>query len=258
MPKVAHLRNKETDLFCAAQDVIRKHVLTNFHEEKNDPPPDIFGTNLLTKVFTRKNASPPGSRVFQPTGTIFELFHEDRTINVASRELTRFNYSHNRINALPPGDLVFQATETIFVSGKDFMETNLLTKFHDDRKQNLASRDIIETNLVTKFHEDRKIIVASVVLTRQKTTHDAQRTTDKRRSQKLTCAQFYNDPAKLRLLVYPLLHYNHTRKNVMTPGGRVFLMNRNNGLHIFHDWVNHATSRDGHVSQLTKPFPTNV
>ncbi|KAH3832267.1 hypothetical protein DPMN_105548 [Dreissena polymorpha] len=65
--------------------------------------------------------------------------------------------------------------------------TNLLTKFHEDRKINVASRvftkkkmpcpgghvfqaniiffeliqDIIETNLLTKFHEDWKINVAS-------------------------------------------------------------------------------------------------
>ncbi|KAH3843154.1 hypothetical protein DPMN_116663 [Dreissena polymorpha] len=62
---------------------------------------DIFGTNILSKVLARKNAPPPGSHVFQPTGIIFELvqdiigknlltkFHEDWTINVASRELTR-------------------------------------------------------------------------------------------------------------------------------------------------------------------------
>ncbi|KAH3801043.1 hypothetical protein DPMN_154687 [Dreissena polymorpha] len=54
---------------------------------------DIIGTNLLSK----KNAPPPGGHVFQPTGIIFELiqgiigmnlltkFHEDQTINVASR-----------------------------------------------------------------------------------------------------------------------------------------------------------------------------
>ncbi|KAH3859475.1 hypothetical protein DPMN_102290 [Dreissena polymorpha] len=41
---------------------------------------DIIKTNVLTK----KNASPPGDHVFQTTETIFELFHEDPTINVAS------------------------------------------------------------------------------------------------------------------------------------------------------------------------------
>ncbi|KAH3861112.1 hypothetical protein DPMN_024040 [Dreissena polymorpha] len=87
---------------------------------------------------------PPGGHVFQPTGIIFELvqdiiemnlltkFHEDWTINVASRVLTRFYYSHIRKNSPP-----------------------------------LSSHDIIGTNLLSKFHEDRKINVASIVLTRK-------------------------------------------------------------------------------------------
>ena len=51
---------------------------------------DIIGTNLLT------------------------TFHEDQKINVASRVLTRFNYSHKRKNAPPPGRHVFQPTGVIF------------------------------------------------------------------------------------------------------------------------------------------------
>ncbi|KAH3836139.1 hypothetical protein DPMN_109509 [Dreissena polymorpha] len=51
---------------------------------------------------------PPGDHVFQATGTIFKLvqdiigtnllkkFHDDRTINVASRVLTRFYNSHKQ------------------------------------------------------------------------------------------------------------------------------------------------------------------
>ncbi|KAH3834225.1 hypothetical protein DPMN_107545 [Dreissena polymorpha] len=78
---------------------------------------------------------------------------------------------------------------------------NLLTKFHEDRTINVASRKkcpapwqpcfsskhIIETNLLTKFHEDWTINVASRGFTRQMLTpHNGRRTTDKRRSQKLT------------------------------------------------------------------------
>ncbi|KAH3871406.1 hypothetical protein DPMN_034606 [Dreissena polymorpha] len=61
------------------------------------------GTNLLTKFLASrvKNAPPNGGNVFLPTRTIFKLFqdiigkslltkfHEDRTINVTSRKLTR-------------------------------------------------------------------------------------------------------------------------------------------------------------------------
>ncbi|KAH3715488.1 hypothetical protein DPMN_058199 [Dreissena polymorpha] len=98
-------------------------------------------------------------------------FHEDRTVNVASRVLTRFYYSHIRKNAPPLGAI-----------------TNLLTKFHEDWTLKVASRpykekcpapgghvfkatgiifelvqDIIRMNLLTKFHEDRTINVASRV-----------------------------------------------------------------------------------------------
>ncbi|KAH3864002.1 hypothetical protein DPMN_027012 [Dreissena polymorpha] len=76
-------------------------------------------------------------------------FHEDQTNNVASRVLTRFYYrhiySHIWKNAPPLGSYVFQAK--VYYShikknappfgshvfqANDIMETNLLTKFHED------------------------------------------------------------------------------------------------------------------------------
>ncbi|KAH3875609.1 hypothetical protein DPMN_038879 [Dreissena polymorpha] len=134
-----------------AQNIIGTNLLTKFHEDQK--------IHVASRVLARKNAPPPGSHVFQPTGIIFELvqdiigmnlltnFHKDQTINVASRV-------H-----------VFQANVTIFELIQDIIETNLLTKFHDDWTKNVASRE----------------------LTRQMLTlHNAQRTTDKRRSH---CAQ---------------------------------------------------------------------
>ncbi|KAH3690303.1 hypothetical protein DPMN_191073 [Dreissena polymorpha] len=109
--------------------------------------------NVASRVLTRKNAPPPGGHVFQSTDIIFELvqdiigmnlltkFHEDRTINVASRVLTRFCYSHLRKNAPPLGSHVFQANVTIFKLIQDIIETNLLTKFHEDWTINVASRE---------------------------------------------------------------------------------------------------------------------
>ncbi|KAH3748781.1 hypothetical protein DPMN_183236 [Dreissena polymorpha] len=117
---------------------------------------------------------------------ILTKFHEDRKINVASRELTRKN-------AAPPGGHVFQPTGIIFKLVQDIIGTNLLTKFHEDWTINVSSRaknapplgshvfqanvtifeliqDIIETNLLTKFHEDWTINVAARVLTRQMLT----------------------------------------------------------------------------------------
>ncbi|KAH3824307.1 hypothetical protein DPMN_126141 [Dreissena polymorpha] len=82
-----------------------------------------------------KNAPPPDGHVFKATKTIFELIqdiietnlltkiHEDRKINVASRVLTRFYYSHIRKNAPPPGG-----------------------HFHEDPKINVASRVLTRKN----------------------------------------------------------------------------------------------------------------
>ncbi|KAH3703515.1 hypothetical protein DPMN_078553 [Dreissena polymorpha] len=138
---------------------------------KSDSP-----TSLEPPHSTRKNAPPTGGHVFQATGTTFELvhniigtnlltkFHDDRTINMASRVLTR---------PRPLGGHVFPPTGTIFELIQDVIETNHQTKFHDDRTINVASRVLTRknapplTNLLTKFHEDRKINVASRVLTRK-------------------------------------------------------------------------------------------
>ncbi|KAH3700609.1 hypothetical protein DPMN_075586 [Dreissena polymorpha] len=139
-------------------------VLTRFyysHIRKNAPPLGSHVFQAKVTIFklikdimlTRKNAPPPGGHVFQPTGIIFKLFqdiigmnlltkfHEDQTINVASRVLTRFYYSHIRKNAPPLGSHVFQANVTIFELIQDIIETNLLTKFHEDWTINVASRE---------------------------------------------------------------------------------------------------------------------
>ncbi|KAH3781053.1 hypothetical protein DPMN_158878 [Dreissena polymorpha] len=90
-------------------------------------------------------------------------------------------------NAPPTGAHVFKATRTIFDLVQDTIGTNLLTKFHDDRKINVASRvftrknasppwrpcfqptgiifehvqDNIGMKLLVKFHEDQTINMAS-------------------------------------------------------------------------------------------------
>ncbi|KAH3730910.1 hypothetical protein DPMN_056909, partial [Dreissena polymorpha] len=63
-------------------------------------------------------------------------FHEDWTINVASRVK----------NAPPLGSHVFQAKVTIFELIQDIIGTNLLSKFHEDRKINVASRVLTRKN----------------------------------------------------------------------------------------------------------------
>ncbi|KAH3891213.1 hypothetical protein DPMN_015303 [Dreissena polymorpha] len=93
--------------------------------------------------------------VFQPTGIIFKLFHEDRTINVASKVK----------NAPPLGSHVFQAKATIFELIHDIIGTNnlskVLTRFYYSHITKFPY--IIKTNLLTKFHEDWTINVASRV-----------------------------------------------------------------------------------------------
>ncbi|KAH3856879.1 hypothetical protein DPMN_099474 [Dreissena polymorpha] len=141
-------------------DIIGTNLLTKFHEDrtinvasrvKNAPTPgghvlkatetifklvqDIIGTNLQTKVLTRKNAPPPGGH-----------FHEDLTINVASRVLIRKN-------APPLGSHVFQANLTIFELIQVIIETNLLTKQmltqHNSRR---TTED--EQKAITKAHHE--------------------------------------------------------------------------------------------------------
>ncbi|KAH3820630.1 hypothetical protein DPMN_122376 [Dreissena polymorpha] len=127
-----HIFKQTGYIFVHIQNIIKTNILSKLHED--------WTINFFTII--RKNAPPPGGHVFQPTRTIFELvqdiigtiilvskFHEDQTINVASRE-----------NAPPLGGHVFQATGTIFELVQDIIGTNLLAKVHDHRPINVASK----------------------------------------------------------------------------------------------------------------------
>ncbi|KAH3749139.1 hypothetical protein DPMN_183630 [Dreissena polymorpha] len=179
-PLGSHVFKANVTIFELIQDSIKTNLLTKFHEDWTinanvdgsrhtthdglkaitkahhfELIQDISGTNLLTKfheykkinvasrVLTRKNARPPGSRVFQPTANrvyptdcfsfwavvniiginLLTKFYEDQTINVASRE-----------KCPAPWQPFFQANVTIFELIQDIIETNLLTKFHEDWK----------------------------------------------------------------------------------------------------------------------------
>ncbi|KAH3697345.1 hypothetical protein DPMN_084844 [Dreissena polymorpha] len=56
-----------------------------------------------------------------------------------------------KTNNLPPGGHVFQATGTIFYLFRDIIMANLLTKFHDDRNINMASRVLTKKNATTPW-----------------------------------------------------------------------------------------------------------
>ncbi|KAH3737599.1 hypothetical protein DPMN_044192 [Dreissena polymorpha] len=134
--------------------------------------------------------------VYQPTGIIFKLrkdiigmnllteFHEDRTINVASRvkiENTRTinvaSRMYTRKNAPPPGGH-FHEDQTIYVASIEKNATHLGSHvFQANVTIFELIKDINETNLLTvhvNIHEDWTINVASRELTRQMlTAHDA-------------------------------------------------------------------------------------
>ncbi|KAH3713477.1 hypothetical protein DPMN_073270 [Dreissena polymorpha] len=89
-------------------------------------------------------------------------------------------------NAPPLGSYVFQAKVTNFVLIQNIIGTNLLSKFHEDLKINVASRVLTrkfrencpapwrpyinKTNVLTKFHDDWAKIVTSRVFTRNTAT----------------------------------------------------------------------------------------
>ncbi|KAH3781819.1 hypothetical protein DPMN_159726 [Dreissena polymorpha] len=108
-----------------------------------------FDANKPTKKQTNRQGKnnmidslPPVGYVFQPTGTIFQLlhdsigtnlvtkFHEDWTINVA----TRYHIRKNAYPRLPYG-----------------IRTNLQAKFHEDWTINMASRVLTRENALSPF-----------------------------------------------------------------------------------------------------------
>ncbi|KAH3801385.1 hypothetical protein DPMN_155034 [Dreissena polymorpha] len=106
-------------------------------------------------------------------------FHEDWTINVASRVLKRLI----RKNAPPPGAHVFEPTGTIFELAQNIIGTNHLTKFHDDGQYTGTIfepvQDVIGKIVLTKFHDVWTVNVASRLFTRQMfTPHNTYRMTD--------------------------------------------------------------------------------
>ncbi|KAH3783859.1 hypothetical protein DPMN_161809 [Dreissena polymorpha] len=145
--------------------------------------PDIIETNILTKFHEDwtiiEKCPAPGGHVFKATKTIFELiqdiispnlltkFHDDRkinvthirkiappswwpyrTINVASRVLTKFYYSLTKPYK-PRDSHVFQANVTIFKLIQDIIKTNCLTIFHQDWPINVASRVLTRKNALS-------------------------------------------------------------------------------------------------------------
>ncbi|KAH3886251.1 hypothetical protein DPMN_010253 [Dreissena polymorpha] len=88
-------------------DIKETNVLTKFHEN--------WAKNVTSRVFTcfhyihiEKTAPPPGSHVFPPIWTIFELVRDINGTNV----LTNFHDDWAEKTAPPTGGHVFQGTGT--------------------------------------------------------------------------------------------------------------------------------------------------
>ncbi|KAH3864174.1 hypothetical protein DPMN_027189 [Dreissena polymorpha] len=155
--------------------------------------PNIMETNLLTKF----NDDLTNIRAFIRTNVLTQ-FNKDWTLNVPSREFTRFYYNHKKCPA--PARHVFQRTGTILAISPDIIRINVLTKFHAGWTKNVTSRvqswlyfshirknatlpgghifrrtififkliqDIIITIVLKKFHEDWTINVTCIVLRRK-------------------------------------------------------------------------------------------
>ncbi|KAH3833756.1 hypothetical protein DPMN_107072 [Dreissena polymorpha] len=121
-PLGSHVIQANVTIFELIQDIIKTNLLTIFHQD--------WTINEASRVLTRKNAPPPGGHVFQPTGIIFELVQDIIGMNLLTKK-----------NAPPLGSHVFQANVTIFKLIQDIIKTNLLTKFHEDWTINVASRE---------------------------------------------------------------------------------------------------------------------
>ncbi|KAH3827963.1 hypothetical protein DPMN_129909 [Dreissena polymorpha] len=170
----------------------------------------------------------------------------------------------------PIGSHAFQANIIIFELIQDIIETNLLTKFHEERTINVASREFTRKNspsLVAiyhwdkssdQFHDDRKINVTSRVLT------SGHAFLQIRTIFELNChiqkthvlTKFHEHWTKnVTSRVFPCFHFIHIEKTAPPPGGHVFSpiwtifelvrdINETNVLTKFHDdWAKIVTSR---------------
>ncbi|KAH3812683.1 hypothetical protein DPMN_141121 [Dreissena polymorpha] len=93
-------------------------------------------------VTSRKTAPPPGDHVFSLIWTIFKLVQDINATNVFTKN-----------TAPPPPPPPWQplwasnVTSTVFELSRGIIGTNVLTKFHEDRTRNVASRVFTRQNV---------------------------------------------------------------------------------------------------------------
>ncbi|KAH3727226.1 hypothetical protein DPMN_053156 [Dreissena polymorpha] len=169
---------------AGTHDIIRTNVLTKINYQ---PPGGHFHRDWTINVtFSVKNVSPPVFLVFQTSNTIFKLvqdiigtnlltkFHEDRTINMTSRMITRvLTRKHTPLLVA-----TFFNRSVPFSTSFKISLKKVLTKFHGNWTINVtcivkntpsswcpcfstkryhflnSSKISFGTNILTKCHED--------------------------------------------------------------------------------------------------------
>ena len=124
MPSCSHVFQPTSIIFELVQDIIGINLLTEFHEDQT--------INVASRVLTRfyyspiRNCPAPWRPCFSTNRHHFwtrPRYYWDESsdqvslrleINVASRVLTRFYYSHIRKNALPFGSHFFSSKHNYF------------------------------------------------------------------------------------------------------------------------------------------------
>ncbi|KAH3741323.1 hypothetical protein DPMN_048046 [Dreissena polymorpha] len=152
----SHVIQLTGTIFKLNSHIKETNVLNKFHE------------NYAKNVISRVEKCPAHWLKYINKTNVFTNFHDDWAKIVTSRVFTRKT-------APPTGDHVFQRTGNTFELNQHIIKTNILTNIKLDR-------DFIGTKLLTKFHEDRTINVASRVFTNQMWTTDGRTATDKDRS----------------------------------------------------------------------------
>ncbi|KAH3859473.1 hypothetical protein DPMN_102288 [Dreissena polymorpha] len=136
-PVVLITKKDGNSRFCndyRTKDIMRTNVVT----KKNDPPHLAIMFLNQPEPFSNSYKILLGKRLLQ-----CYQFHENRTINMGSIVITRFNYSHIKKNAPPPGGHVVQPTRNIFKLIQDIIRTNLMTKFYEDRTINVLTKQML-------------------------------------------------------------------------------------------------------------------
>ncbi|KAH3820268.1 hypothetical protein DPMN_122014 [Dreissena polymorpha] len=153
-------------IFELVRDINKTNVLTNFHDDWAKIVTSIDHVFQLTGTIFKLNSHIKETNVLTK-------FHENWTKNVTFSVSTCFHYIHIEKNAPPTGSHVFftnldhfrtlftrktapptdghvfQQTGTTFEHNQHIIKANILTHFE-------LVQDITGTNLMTKFHEDRK------------------------------------------------------------------------------------------------------